>query len=173
MKCAEVELYVLQGISDNEVDKHIYNCEGCKMFQDRVEKLLSARADCDLFLPSEELDNRIKSEARIHIKNKKRKDKSLLFERSLIFSKLPSYLAAAACGVLIAWLVVLALAPLQRRGTGQSDGTLENAFSSDSAGEGELSWGNVSMEEDFFTVATDIELNIVLISNSEEEPDFK
>jgi len=171
MKCSNIQIDLLNGISSSEMAEHISKCSECRLFQDSMEKFLVAKPDVNSYVPPEEINSVVRDEARAYIEKQMKMYNVSVHRHSRIFLKLPSYLAAAACGVLIAWLVVLALTPYQNRRAGRelSARGVSNSFSSDLAGDDAISWGNVSMDEDFFTVSADIELNLMLISSSEQE----
>jgi hypothetical protein len=172
MNCSKIEKDLLNGISNSEITAHLRECEECRIFQDSLEKFLPALPDSSNYTPPEQIDNAVKGEARTFID--KQIDMCNLkvsgYQRLLV--KFPSYLAAAACGVLIAWLVVLAIPPQHtvKSSACLKESCVSQAPCGDSVGGSDtISWSNVSMDEDFFTVSADIELNIMSISNSEQD----
>ena len=176
MDCSKVEIDLMNGITGKEIGEHLEKCEDCQIFKDSLKLFIPAKPDVARFSPSDKIDTAIREAA-------EREVDELCQEADLHSfwhpspkhihrpQKIISYLASAACGVLIAWLVVLALESSQKRRIGEQSRNIvmESSIVDDLDSSNPLSWGNVSMDDDFLDVTTDIELNLMLLSPSSDD----
>ena len=168
MNCSQIEIELMNGNANKEIAEHLETCEECRIFQDSLDLFIPAKPDVTRFSPSEKMDTAIREAAEREVDELcQTADMHSFFHPSSKYihrpQKIISYLASAACGVLIAWLVVLALESTQKS---RSVGGVE--LLTDSAVSTSLAWGDVSMDNDFLDVTTNIELNIVLLPNEDE-----
>ena len=171
MDCSKVEKELLNGVSGREIDEHIENCPECQIFRDSLDTFLPAKPLMERYVPSEKIDTAIMEAAGLPVDAGRHESESQKIIHPVHRRKIISYLASAACGVFIAWLVVVALESTQRMkhaGKGVSGVYLDTSGPDNS--DNALSWSNVSMDDEFMDVTTDIEMNIMLISNNDDQP---
>ena len=161
MNCSKYKNQILNGKPKPELDQHLKQCEECRLFKEAAQRFSACTKET--VAPPKELDTIIINEADTFIRKYKKENSRLPFHHHYFKRKLKSYLAAAACGVLVAWLIVLAL---------QSRFPIRNIKTSDLAMRQQnstpLSWDNLDMDNDFFTVNSDIEINYSIITEDEQ-----
>ena len=177
MECSKIQIDLLNGIANPEIEEHISECAECKVFQDSLEQFLAARPDIEKYDPSEKLDFEVKKEARIFIEKHMKAYNASASTQASPIPKLISYFAAASCTVLVVWLFVLTLKhePLKTQAVKTPVSDPKISFIASNGDQYEpVTWENVSMDEDFFSVITDIELSFVLLTTPfTEEEEFK
>ncbi len=165
MNCSQVEIDLMNGNLNKEITEHLEKCGDCQIFKDSLDSFLPAKPASNAFSPQIDLDFVIKKEADLFMEEQMRAFNHHQPKHIHRPKRMISYLASAACGVLIAWLVVLVLESTQHRRV--IGGSMDRNFAN-SASSNELSWSNISMDDEFLEVITDIELNILLLPNEEE-----
>ena len=171
MNCKEIQIKIIDGTESPEIKRHLQECPECREFSEALERFIAARPEENIYTPPEHIDARIKEEARLYIE-KQMNVFSTPAPRKTFFAKLPSYFAAAACGVMIAWLIVLALAqrggkPISPRHPEHSY-TMEASIPPAATDKSHISWDNLNMDEDFFNITTDIEVNYVMLTSNDD-----
>ena len=176
MDCSKVEIDLMNGVTGKEIDEHLEKCEACRIFKDSLKMFIPAKPDIARFSPSDKVDTAIREAAEREVEELCRDaDLHSFWHPSPKHihrpQKIISYLASAACGVLIACLIVLALESTQKRRVGKQSRmiVMESSIQDNSGNTGLLSWGDVSMDDDFLDVNTDIELNLMLLSPSSDD----
>lgn len=172
MDCSKIEINLMNGVTGKEIDEHLEKCEECRIFKDSLELFIPAKLNVTR-LPSDKIDTAIREAAGQEVDNLSNEvDIHSFFDSSPKHihrpKKILSYLASVACGVLIACLVVFVLESTQKQRAGkQSQDILMNSLTLDGGEDStSLSWGSVSMDDDFLDVTTDIELNIMQLSSN-------
>ncbi|NOY75530.1 MAG: hypothetical protein GXP32_07030 [Kiritimatiellaeota bacterium] len=165
MKCAKVrEKILIEGILDPKVAKHVERCADCAIFADSLEKFSPAKPDVNSFDIPRFIDDRVKTESRNFLVERARRP----LTENTRHADFASYFAMAATILLVSWLFVSLLIPKRDAGNashlngpGKEDRSASTPIS--------LSWNDKCIENDFFTIDTDIEFTFALMNVSPDD----
>jgi len=167
MNCQDIQNALLEDMRDAKVTEHLKECAECRFFEESLRKFIAARPDLERFTPPEELDYAVLNEARLFVEKQMKVFSGRTGTPRKLMARLPSYFAAAACGVLIAWLIVLALQVGVHTGSKRvsDSGNISQAAELSSASSSSLSWDSVSIDDELSDVSTDIDINYFVLTS--------
>jgi hypothetical protein len=169
MKCEKIQKEVfLNNTVDEKVAGHLLECADCRATAESLECFISAKPDLEIYKIPKRIDDYITSESRAFIDE--RKTESVLLETKQhvrSFYKWASVFAYAACFILISWIVIVALADLNRTSIQEIN---NKPVAKLSVLDQEIKkWENVDMGDDFFILNTEIEINFASLFFSDDE----
>lgn len=175
MKCDKVQIEVLQNnTADEELTRHLRECDECRFIAEAMELFITAKPDVNKYKIPKEIDASITSEAKAFIDERTSSRTLLANPMVRPFHTWASVFAYAACFILVAWMLVIALSS----GSGNQPEIKTTHVAVNPPLSQEIKdWNNLDMGEDIFILNTEIEINFAALSffeeNEEVESDAK
>jgi len=167
MNCGKVRKKILLGeVMNPKLRAHLEKCAECAILADSLDKFIPSKPDETYMEVPHNIDNFIKSEARDAIDGRT-PPHALTADNP--YRDFASYFAIAATFILISWLFVSLLIPKNELEKSSFSNSVEKPSSTGTASTVSLLWNDKVVEDDFFTIDTNIEFTLALMSFTSDD----
>lgn len=169
MTCENLHKKVLENdLEDAAVKAHLEMCADCRLAVETMDRFVAAKPDIEQFRIPRKLDDYITSEAKAFIDERKNHIVTSLPKHQVNpIYRWASVFAYAACFLLVAWMLIIALTDSN---TASTDKNSKSQAKKSTVLDQEIrAWDNLDMSDEIFILNAEIEINFASLSFSDDE----